>query len=528
MDAPGSADGCIVCRFQRTKAARGTKRPAEAGVSKRPKTEACHCTEQRACCCTAAGLGRGEVSAEDPPAEAAHGYDRLALSISDRMVLARMGVDRFPRVVQKSIPQRVSEQFGPEFMQTYALFAKHLDLFLDTGSLSMPTLEAFAAVLCRSYRDEATDALVDALSKKGPESCKSAQADLLHLHILVYAHCLRHGLDAKLFRNRIIEAGYLFKPCRRFPLAWADDSFINKYIVHMRGVSGDADEALFLNQLYLAGPHDKQLLQAFAERLPEALALVHDEHVFSFLLHVFAHQTVMFAYLNEAQLYQLIVTYYKNSHKPEHLAILLDCLADRLDSTEIGAAIASEFSELKLTAQKYAKLQNAMQIRGLTSIGGYEGYFVEHADSFNAVAYGFDELARLQRLAKPYGRECEIVGALCALYRVIKPAFLARFIKALNKMLIEALGAVGAGSEAFPMLNKACWDTLSEVVLTTQRLGVEDCDMKSKKARGGVRLSELSKQASALVAVITGIEEKAAALGIIDLVRLKSRGFKIS
>lgn len=449
-----------------------------------------------------------------------------AISLPERLVLNRLGFASIPRTPQKSI-EEVAKKDEPSLPECYLAFLNAIDRVSSRSAIRRFDLPAFCRILTAGVRDECITAFVTKLAEDPLAYDKQDKTNALYIIVLAYIYCRKCGIDTRACRRRIDENAYLFKPLCIFSLKYQGDLFIDQFVVNMKQNTCDYNEAIFLNSIYMARNTSKTLSKAFHNRLIDSLERLADSHVFSFLKHVFTHSTVLFQCITEPQLYRLIVSFYANAEKSEALGDLLGVLARKVDDAEQNEALISQFQQLDLNALKYKKQAYWMEIMCFKTMSKYEEYFAKHRDSFNALIMGLREITKLYEHVRGQGREGEFLAVLIYLFNNMKQEFLVQVIKQYNSLMIDILGSIEVFDEEFLVFNREHWDTLANIVLVTQRIGADGQSDSKKKKCSGIRLSELSRQALALVEVIGGVEEGCRAAGLCGVVTLKSRGFKI-
>lgn len=451
------------------------------------------------------------------------------LPVATRLALTKMGIAVYPRVQQVPITHRQADSTTTDFMHYYIAFINSIDLSRTCELIKKYDLNVFCSILCGSYTDPLiADFIIQLGTYSFPQACKKKDLSLIFcIYIFAYIHVKRHGGNLKPHKKYIIENSFIFAPTQLCEISWQGDSFIDKYIVLLRRHTADLKEALFLNQMYLERQPGKSFIDAFVCRLHSAIEIVPDHNIFSFFQHVFTYKTVMFSCINEMQLYQLVISYYKNHCKAEHLATLLAILVDRIDDMEIHEFLIKEFFGLQLSTLKYKKQSQLVAIRNFKLLDEYVEFFAQHADSYCAMERCLLELGNLYSGAKSCQVSAPFMDILAVFFKTLKPIFLPRLLKSLNILIMDVIGGLASDDVGFVACNKAHWGTLADIILATQRLGAEHQASKKKKVSGAVKVSELSKQACALVDLITTLEEQVPGESKASIVRLKHRGFKI-
>ena len=362
-----------------------------------------------------------------------------AIPAAERLVLNRLGIASFPRLPQKNLPD------APEKGEIHNLVERYLDFICSVDLTSARrAIKAFRpSVFCEVLKTDISDGNITLFIRKLMEDpldySKQEKAQMLYIFIFAFVYCKRHSLDTRVCRRKIEQLAFLFRPCLEFDLPFCNDPFIDKYIVNMRHSTADISEAVFLNRVYLVRNIDKSMFEVFHRRLVDALCRIPEEHVFSFMKHVFTHSTVLFSCITEAHLYKLVISHYKNVAKDDQLSGLLVILMEKVDDRELNDAFAEHFRGLALNTIKHKKQGFVVEVRGFNSLSEYEGYFLRNRESFNAVMVGLEGLVRVYAHMAGSDRELEILGILFFLFDNIKLEFLEASIRPFNGLVIKAL-----------------------------------------------------------------------------------------
>ncbi|KAI5173398.1 hypothetical protein PAEPH01_1941 [Pancytospora epiphaga] len=455
---------------------------------------------------------------------------REEMTAPERTVFNRISSgNTIQRPAQRDITEHtlIGSTYYPK-SKDYLYFLNFYNEYIQNRNIKNIDLAVcFRVLMCCNAKSVILRTFGTSLLKDSMKYSKEEKRKLHILFIFLYISHKHNGMDTRPYKEKIEEYEYLFKPSLDFALQWENDHFIDRFIMKLRHVTVDGSEALFLNRMYISKLVGKESFSIFHLRLCTALNILPEIYVFSFLQHVFTHTTVLFGCISELQLYKLIISYYRKESTNEKLADVLSILIKKVYDWKHCSVIQEQYNLLDLQTVKYKKDMILLKTWEFREISEYKEFFALNSKSYNAVYIGFTEISILYRKIRPCFGEYEVLEVLLCLFKEISTEFFTQLVCLYDQLLIEALNALDVKDSGFNKFNREYWCLISNVILSSQKVGVARRNDKKKKVSSRVYFSKATKMAHKLLEAVIRVEKRAIEAGFTDVITVKKRGFMV-
>lgn len=418
-----------------------------------------------------------------------------------------------------------------KYVTTYLKFLEAVDLTDAKKSIKTFEENIFFEAFQLNILDENFSNFLKKLQADPIVYDKKDKIRFLYIIIFAFDFAKRMKIDTKKLKDRIVELSFLFVRKPEFIIDFQGDIVVDRFILQLRCNTGDLDEAIFMNKIYLSGKKDKEYFSLFHKRLIEGLTILDSGCTLSFLKHVFAHNTILFNCIQDIQLIKLILSFYQNMNKADATVEILTVLNDKLDDHEIGDVVSNELRSVVAGKKKYSKTQKLLQIHSVNSVIDLKNLIEEDRDSFDFMLLLFNTIRSIAEIVRDPKNSFDVLTVLMIFFQNLKSEFLDRFFTQILETCCNILERIKETEknfeESFIVFNKDYWDVFSTMVLIAQRDGIENDRIKKKKCTEE-RDSTVLKAALKLIDAVYKIEEKASSSGINDFKKLKERAFKIT
>lgn len=448
------------------------------------------------------------------------------LSASVKLWIERFGFHNFGRIANEVINRFANYDIEIDKVETYQSFLDCSDLSDSKFAFSKIDLKVFNHVYACNFTDKMFKKFNNKLADDPLMYPKEEKTKILYILVLSYLYCYRNQIDGRRIAKRILELGFLFKPLSQFNVDYLNDPCIDKFLVQMRQNTFDQAESLFLNQAYLNIRNNKDMFGLFHKRLLESLLLIADKHIFSFLKNVFTHGTVLFNCISDFQLIKLIISFYNSMLKPENTFGILEFFYEKIFDAEIGRMVSDEIRGLNIRKPKYKRRLIEIETRSFRFLNEYKGFLIQNKDSFDALSVVLADLRIIKSCVNNQKDVLELIEVFIVMFQHLKSEFVENVMAQILNCIIFLIVKVKTFDQNFVAFNIKNWDFFSNMILVSQRLEVENDDVKKKKRPKLNKESEVSKLGAKLAETLYQIEDQMAAAGHKDIVKLKKRGFK--
>lgn len=439
-----------------------------------------------------------------------------------KYLIERLGVCVFEKTRDVEVSSSNVEITDP--ILTYLRFIECADLGPSKTAMRRFDLDVFSKVFGLDVVDQNIQKFIEKLENDPMMYEKKDKSTFLSILLLAHSFCNNGKMETKKLLNKISENSFLLNNKIKLRIGFQGEPSIDKLVLQIRENTTDISEALFMNSIYLNIARNRELFPFFHRRLVDTISILEDQLTFSYLKYVFTHNTVLFTCIENSQLVKLILSFYQNMNKLDFTIEVCSGLIKKVEDGSVNRIISDEMIRLCKNAKKHIKLSKHTEFRSLNTFNEILDFISSNKDSFDCMNIVFNDLKDISECALDHKVRIEILSVLMYFFRNMKNEFVSRFFNTLILIFIRLFSVISEVDHELIEFNKLYWDDLSDILLTSHRISVENEEKKKKK---DIKESQPYKQALRLAELIYKIEEKARKQGISEFKTIKEKGFRI-
>ncbi|KAM0681213.1 hypothetical protein GINT2_000410 [Glugoides intestinalis] len=419
----------------------------------------------------------------------------------------------------------INKEKAVDYVKTYLQFLDAIDLSNQKCSIKVFDEEVFCNAFNLNINDEVFIRFIEKLQNDPMIYSRKDKVKLSNILVFAFVYCKKVKIDSNKLKARLEEVSLLFKPNPRFSIEFQNDVFIDRFIIQLKENDLDLNEALFMNKAYLAERKGKDYINAFNKRLVESLEALDKRYVLSFLRHVFTYGTVLFKCIQNCQLIKLILSFYQNMNRLDATIEILNVLNKKIEDPEIEYIIRDELRSSCGKSKNHSKIIKVLEIRSVPEFSAFIDIINRNNESFEFMNLLLIDLKMISRYTNAQKSHLDLLQIVIYFFKTVKSDFLEKVLNSLLEILIEVFQKITVIDQLLVDFNRENWDTISNIVLLSQRDGAED-HLEKKKTKTP-KESKICTNGLRLAECIYKIEEIASQQNIDNFRKLKEKGFKI-
>lgn len=389
------------------------------------------------------------------------------LSEPEKFFIEKLGLHYFEKLPNNILVKSSTESGNLQIIEIYFSFLRSVDLS-SKSLFKCFDLEIFNLIFKCNFLDIKFQMFITQLPEDPLLYDKEDKIRVFNIHILAAVYCITNKIDCGRLMRRINEISFLFKPCYIFDLPYISNHNLEIYIIQMRKITKDYNEALLLNRVYLDIKTKKELFPFFHRRLMDCCNSIDKSYLLSFLNYTFTSNTVLFNCLTPIDIIKLIISFYNGMSKIDSTLSILELIYINISSFEVFEYVKEKIKTLGCNKPKYNKICLEIEIRDFKFMNEFKDFFVRNRESFIALNIAFNQLKTIKKYVKESKHIYELFEIVLFFFTSLKSEFIETLINQILINLIFLSDLILKEPEFnnnFLDFNMKCWSKLNDLLL---------------------------------------------------------------
>ncbi|KAL6122663.1 hypothetical protein NUSPORA_00190 [Nucleospora cyclopteri] len=459
-----------------------------------------------------------------------------------KTVLKNLKILKVDAIEQKKLKKEV--KLKKPLIESYFDFINCATLEENSKeAIKIPDATDFCNFLTQAPQEPLIDKFVEKLMNDSLDYPKEIRSEYFDVLIFCYIYCLRNKLNMKKIKKKVDSCKFMFSKTKKYLIDLTEDKYINRFLYQIKKCPTLYDEVMLLNHIFINAREENEI---FKEKFTIFLRRCDADYLLDGLKIIFTYNTITYNIINQNQLLNMVVSFFKKQQKGEIYLQILKLLMIKTDNNDYRNILKNECLDLKIDSLKLKKLHNEIEIENFVEISEFEKYFNKNKDSFDAITAGVNDLQEIFKIIEIINKDdwekikfdeidlddlkqtvfLQIFKLVINLYNILKIDFFVSLFTTIFSLITSICKKI-AVNQNFVDFNQKYWNLLSKILLFGERLGISNNQVKGKKKCNDLSISHKTKLTQKLWIELKQLEKLAIKKGYKDIKKLKKKGFEI-